>query len=205
MRLAKAAFSTGENFRSDCALHVPLAERDEACTVLLSSSRLRHTTVARPDGATATCGKPIRAPAAMVTGALQLPPAGRWDTSTTLRVPSQRDQATVALPAASAPIDGVCAPGADRSAKRLVTGRHVGAAPAGGATPKRRLTYREQQELDALPGRIDALEAEIAALAATLQDTAAYRQGGAGAAAQARLAAAQAELDAAYARWAALE
>src|SRR5689334_699072 len=25
---------------------------------------------------------------------------------------------------------GVCAPGADRSAKRLVTGRHVGAAPA---------------------------------------------------------------------------
>ena len=55
---------------------------------------------------------------------------------TTTWVPSYRDQIAVALPAASTPTAGVWAdpPAADRSANRLVTGRQVGAAPAGGAT-----------------------------------------------------------------------
>ena len=71
---------------------------------------------------------------------------------------------------------------------------------------KRRLSWREQQELDALPARIDALEAEVAALAATLQDPALYRRGTeAVAEANTRLATVQSALDAAYARWTELE
>jgi ATP-binding cassette subfamily F protein uup len=38
----------------------------------------------------------------------------------------------------------------------------------------RKLSYKEQRELDALPGRIEALEAEQAALAARLADPALY-------------------------------
>ena len=100
---------------------------------------------------------------------------------------------------------GASAPARSLAAAVAPVAAPVPAAPPEAARPKRRLSYREQQELDALPGRIDALETEIAALAATLQDAAAYRPGGAGAAAQARLAAAQAELDAAYGRWAELD
>jgi ATP-binding cassette subfamily F protein uup len=77
------------------------------------------------------------------------------------------------------------------------------AAPA---PPKRKLSYKEQRELDELPGRIEALDAELTALTAKLQDPAFYQQGAeAVTAANTRLATLQAELDASYARWQALE
>jgi ATP-binding cassette subfamily F protein uup len=42
------------------------------------------------------------------------------------------------------------------------------------AKPPRKLGYKEQRELDALPGRIDALEAEQKALAEQLADPQLY-------------------------------
>ena len=79
-------------------------------------------------------------------------------------------------------------------------------APAPAAPAKRKLSYKEQRELDELPGRIEALDGEIAALTARIQDPAFYRQPAEEVtAANARLAALQAELEQAYARWQALE
>ncbi|MGM9513132.1 ATP-binding cassette domain-containing protein [Roseateles sp. DB2] len=50
-------------------------------------------------------------------------------------------------------------------------------APAAAAAPKRKLSYKEQRELDELPGRIEALEAEQAALNALIGGTELYTQG----------------------------
>ncbi len=70
----------------------------------------------------------------------------------------------------------------------------------------RKLTWKENQELAALPARIEALEGEQAALHARLADPDLYRQaGGEVPALQARLAALAAALAAAYARWEELE
>ncbi|MBM4130965.1 ABC transporter ATP-binding protein, partial [bacterium] len=70
----------------------------------------------------------------------------------------------------------------------------------------RKLTWRENQELAALPARIEALEEEQAALHARLADPALYRQaGGEVPALQARLAALATELSDTYARWEDLE
>ena len=74
------------------------------------------------------------------------------------------------------------------------------------APPKRKLSFKEQRELEALPARIEALETELAALSGRLQDPALYAEGAAAVATvNQRLAAAQAELDAAYARWSELD
>jgi ATP-binding cassette subfamily F protein uup len=74
------------------------------------------------------------------------------------------------------------------------------------APPKRKLSYKEQRELEELPGVIEALDAELTALTAKLQDPAFYQQGAESVtAANARLAALQSDLDAAYARWQDLE
>ena len=71
---------------------------------------------------------------------------------------------------------------------------------------KRKLGFKEQRELEQLPGRIEALDGEIAALTAQIQDPAFYRQPAETVtAANARLAALQAELEQAYARWTELE
>jgi ATP-binding cassette subfamily F protein uup len=80
-------------------------------------------------------------------------------------------------------------------------------ATTGAATPvRRKLGYKEQRELDQLPGRIEALEARIAELGAAMQDPAFYRQdAGAITAAQREVAEMQLELDAAYRRWEALD
>ncbi|WP_374472687.1 ATP-binding cassette domain-containing protein [Arenimonas sp.] len=79
-------------------------------------------------------------------------------------------------------------------------------APAPAAPAKRKLSYKEQRELDELPARIEALDGEIAALTASIQDPAFYRQPAeAVTATNARLAALQAELEQAYARWQALD
>jgi len=71
------------------------------------------------------------------------------------------------------------------------------------AAPKpRKLSYKEQRELDELPGRIESLEAEQAKLAALLADTSAYTRDPKGiAAAQARVAKIDEELLGALERW----
>ena len=82
------------------------------------------------------------------------------------------------------------------------------AAPAAlrtpGASQKRKLSFKESQELAALPERIDVLERERDQLFATLADRAALKSGGA-AKANARLKALATELAAATARWEVLE
>jgi ATP-binding cassette subfamily F protein uup len=70
----------------------------------------------------------------------------------------------------------------------------------------RKLTHRQRQELDALPGRIEALEAARQDLHQALADPAFYRQdGGAIADTKSRLEALEHELAAAYGRWEELE
>ncbi|WP_018232627.1 ribosomal protection-like ABC-F family protein [Thioalkalivibrio thiocyanodenitrificans] len=95
--------------------------------------------------------------------------------------------------------------------------RAVAAQPAPAAVPasrpapakparERKLSYKDQRELEMLPGRIEALEAEQAALTATLGDPALYRQQPERIAeAQGRLAEIEAELGQCYARWEKLE
>ncbi|MBI5138160.1 MAG: ATP-binding cassette domain-containing protein [Nitrospirae bacterium] len=78
-------------------------------------------------------------------------------------------------------------------------------APPAAPAERRRLSYQEKKELDALPARIDALETEHTALAAALADPDLYRDAARAAESGARLAAVEAALEAAYARWAALE
>ncbi len=74
------------------------------------------------------------------------------------------------------------------------------AAPA--APKPRKLSYKEQRELDELPGRIEALEAEQAKLAALLADADAYTRDPKGlAAAQVRIAKIDDELLGALERW----
>ncbi len=74
------------------------------------------------------------------------------------------------------------------------------AAPA--APKPRKLSYKEQRELDELPGRIEALEAEQAELATLLADADAYTRDPQGvAAAQARVSKIDEELLGALERW----
>ncbi|MFL6682289.1 MAG: ATP-binding cassette domain-containing protein [Burkholderiaceae bacterium] len=75
-------------------------------------------------------------------------------------------------------------------------------APVGVAKPKAKLSYKEQRELDELPGRIEALEAEHKALEAALASNELYAQGRDKiAAAQARFTEVDAQLLAAMERW----
>ncbi|MBI5901529.1 MAG: ATP-binding cassette domain-containing protein [Rhodocyclales bacterium] len=81
-----------------------------------------------------------------------------------------------------------------------------GARPAAVAAERRKLSYKEQRELEALPERIAAQEAEQAALQARLADPAFYREPAeAQRQAQARLAELDSGIDAALERWAELE
>jgi ATP-binding cassette subfamily F protein uup len=71
---------------------------------------------------------------------------------------------------------------------------------------RNRLSYKEQRELEALPGRIDALETEQAALATRLADPQTYREAGTDARAiAARHGAIEVELAECLERWEALE
>ncbi|TKR33484.1 ATP-binding cassette domain-containing protein [Luteimonas gilva] len=83
------------------------------------------------------------------------------------------------------------------------------AKPQPAAAPpsaKRKLSYKDARELEALPAKIEALEARVAALADAMNDPGFYQRDGAAIVAHNdALAAAQAELDAAYARWSELE
>ena len=80
------------------------------------------------------------------------------------------------------------------------------AIPAPSPAPaKKKLSFREQTELAALPGQIDELEAERGALYAQMTDPAFLRDGAAVARARARLDAIDAEVAKFTARWEALE
>src|SRR5919198_3003111 len=81
-------------------------------------------------------------------------------------------------------------------------GDRRGARGSSRAPQQKKLTYREQRELEALPARIDALEEEQRALAERIADPAFYKE--AADAIHAALALAegiQHEISAAYARW----
>jgi ATP-binding cassette subfamily F protein uup len=80
------------------------------------------------------------------------------------------------------------------------------APPAAPAAAKRKLSYKEQRELDELPGRIAALETEQAGLNEQLNGTELYTQGAARIAeVTARAAAIDEEMLALMERWEALE
>lgn len=82
----------------------------------------------------------------------------------------------------------------------------AGGTTAGGAATRKKLSYKEQRELQALPARIEQLEAEQAVLQQRLADPSLYREGGAEVTAvQGRLAALEDQLAADYARWETLE
>jgi ATP-binding cassette subfamily F protein uup len=97
--------------------------------------------------------------------------------------------------------------------RQSAAARGAAAAPAPAAAKTvapaavtRRLSYKEQRELDGLPQRIQQLEQEQGALARTVADPQLYaRDPPRVAAALARLETIASELEAAYARWAALE
>ena len=79
-------------------------------------------------------------------------------------------------------------------------------APAQPAAGKKKLSYKEQRELEALPGLIEQLEADKAALEAETTDPAFYsKPHDAVQAAFARLAEVDQQLQAAYDRWGELE
>tara|TARA_R110000772_G_scaffold268712_1_gene397846 strand:+ start:21289 stop:23178 length:1890 start_codon:yes stop_codon:yes gene_type:complete len=79
-------------------------------------------------------------------------------------------------------------------------------APAASTPARRKLSYKEQRELDALPARIEALEQQQAALEARTADPAFYQQSrDAVDAVLAELSGVQDALDAAIERWAELE
>jgi ATP-binding cassette subfamily F protein uup len=78
-------------------------------------------------------------------------------------------------------------------------------APAPPREKKRKLSFRERAELDALPEEIDAREREREAVYASLADPALLRDGPAVVEAQGRLAALSAEIESLIARWEALE
>jgi len=106
----------------------------------------------------------------------------------------------------------VVRPGAATLAGSSAPGRTPGESPppappaAPRASSRSRLSYKEQRELEALPGKIDALETEQATLAAQLSDPQTYRETGTDARAMAaRHAAIEAELAECLERWEALE
>ena len=80
-------------------------------------------------------------------------------------------------------------------------------APAPRTAPsKSKLSYKEQRELDQLPGQIEALERTLSALHAQLADPSFYRQDNNQIAAlQSQLGLVEADLQTAYARWERLE
>jgi ABC transport system ATP-binding/permease protein len=74
------------------------------------------------------------------------------------------------------------------------------------AAAKRKLSYKDQRELELLPARIEMLETKIAAMTAAMHDPAFFQRDHASVAAHnAELAATQTALEQAYAQWEALE
>ena len=84
--------------------------------------------------------------------------------------------------------------------------RSAAPAPAPAAEARRKLSYKDQRELEQLPTRIEQLEADIAARGEAMNDPAFFQQDGAAIVkANETLAKLQLELENAYARWAELD
>jgi ABC transport system ATP-binding/permease protein len=97
---------------------------------------------------------------------------------------------------------GVGAPVAPPPASAAPMAASLPTVPPTPPTARRKLSYKDQRELDALPARIQALEAEQASLATEMASTTLYAQGPARAATvHARHAAIDAELLACLQRW----
>ncbi|HMA01355.1 MAG TPA: ATP-binding cassette domain-containing protein [Gemmatimonadaceae bacterium] len=79
------------------------------------------------------------------------------------------------------------------------------AAPANRSSRKRKLTFRETNELASLPESIDALERERSEIYASLTDPVVLRDGAATASAKERLSAIESEIASRLARWEELE
>ena len=95
---------------------------------------------------------------------------------------------------------------ADAKTAKTGAGKVEPVVAAAAATAKKKLSYKDQRELDLLPGKIEQLESEQQALQQQLADPALYRERAAEAAAlSSRLATLDAELLQAYARWEALD
>ena len=104
----------------------------------------------------------------------------------------------------AAPVDAA----SKASAKTAEPARAVAPAPtpAVAAPAKRKLSYKDQRELDELPARIETLEAKIADMTEAMNDPAFFQRDHAAVNAHnAELAATQAALEQAYARWEALD
>ena len=97
------------------------------------------------------------------------------------------------------------APAADRFRAGQVRFSPPPAVPVVAAS-ERKLSYKEQRELDALPARIETLEKSIAQMTAAMHEPEFFRQDSASiVASNARMAELQTELETAFARWEALE
>jgi len=97
-------------------------------------------------------------------------------------------------------------PDAPAAAKRQQATVEAAAARIKHSDKPRKLTYKEQRELEGLPARIEALESEQADLHAKMGEADFYRQGSDGiTAVMERIEALKGELEAAYARWQELE
>ena len=96
-------------------------------------------------------------------------------------------------PAATAPVAAVAA-------------RSPAPAPTPAQEAKRKLSYKDQRELEQLPTRIEQLEADIAARSEAMNDPSFFQRDSAAiVAANEALATLQRELESAYARWAELD
>jgi len=94
---------------------------------------------------------------------------------------------------------------APKSESAAKAGKTAAATEAPRAKP-RKLSYKEQRELESLPGKIQALEAEQSRLQESVSHAGFYQQPGeAIAATLARLQVVTAELEGCYARWEVLE
>ncbi|HWS26905.1 MAG TPA: ATP-binding cassette domain-containing protein [Xanthomonadales bacterium] len=92
--------------------------------------------------------------------------------------------------------------------RAVETARAAASAPVASATTtsKRKLSYKDQRELEQLPARIEALEAEIAQRTQAMNEPKFFQRDSAAVMAdQQLLATRQTELEAAYARWQLLE
>ena len=78
--------------------------------------------------------------------------------------------------------------------------------PAVATPPRKKLSYKDQRELELLPARIETLENEIAAIGKRMADPGFYQRGAAEvSAAGSELARLQGDLEIAFARWAELD
>ena len=91
-----------------------------------------------------------------------------------------------------------------KQSEKKVAAKLAPASPA--ASAKKKLSYKEQQELKELPGRIEALEKDIAALQAKISDPAFFRNEPATVAATTNaLAEKEQALELVFNRWSELE